>query len=98
MGNEAIMLAMEEEALSRSWRRIAYKLRGEVLSFTTRSGRQFRALLVDSAEDGFLLFDPTDGEPVVRLEPFPAVAGVTPVRDAEVDEIRAAYLRSPAAA
>ena len=57
------------EAVGRSWRRIAYKLRGEGLWFhLTGNDQPLEALLIGTTESGFLVFDPESSVDVARVE------------------------------
>jgi hypothetical protein len=88
-----------EDAMVRTWRRIAYKLKGEGLSFqAAATSDRFEALLVGTTDDGFLIFDPERLDDGTSLEPFHRVRSVTPLSEARANELRAAFERSGAAA
>ena len=86
-------------ATSLSWRRIAFKLRGEVLQFEPRQGAaRFEALVVGTTETGFVIYDPEREGDTTVVEPFERVRAVTPLPEVRANELRAAFERSYAAA
>jgi hypothetical protein len=88
----------KDDTIGRSWRRIAYKLKGEGLYFegADRQSR-FEALLLGTTDEGFLLFDPEQSDDQARLEPFERIRGVMPLPETRAAELRAAFERSAAA-
>jgi hypothetical protein len=82
-----------------SWRRVAFKLKGEVLRFEPRLGTdRFDALVVGTTDDGFVVFDPERTDDATVVEPFTQVRSVTPLPEVRANELRAAFVRSLAAA
>ncbi len=87
------------DAMSLSWRRLAFKLKGEVLHFEPRQGSgRFDALVVGSTDEGFVVYDPDRHDDGTLIEPFERVGSVTPLPEVRANELRAAFERSVAAA
>jgi hypothetical protein len=97
--NGAMEMLRTCDATSLSWRRIAFKLKGEVLQFEPRQGAdRFAALVVGTTDDAFVIYDPERDGDTTLIEPFDHVRSVTPLPEVRANELRAAFERSHAAA